>query len=116
MNSGTDLAGTDGVHHHDEAASDDARDRRDVADEIEVEFVVERRVGRVGAPDHEQRVSVCGRAHDRLGTDVGTATGLLSITNCWPSRSDNHWPMTRAVMSVPPPAANGTIRRIGRDG
>ena len=52
-----------------------ARDRRDVADEIEVEFVVERRVGRVGAPDHEQRVSVCGRAHDRLGTDVGTATG-----------------------------------------
>jgi len=46
------------VHHHNVGTSEDARDRRDVADEIEVELIVERRVGRVGAPDHEQRVAV----------------------------------------------------------
>src|SRR5262249_18101255 len=47
--------------------------RGKVADEIEVELVMERRVG--GAcvgPDHEQRVAVRRRAHDRLGADIAT--------------------------------------------
>ena len=35
------------IHHHDMGRADDARDRRDVADEIEIELVVERRVDRV---------------------------------------------------------------------
>ena len=50
--------------------ADDARDRRDVADEIEIELVVERRVDRVGERDQEQRVAVRRRAHDRLGADI----------------------------------------------
>src|SRR5215510_4008488 len=29
------------------------------------------------------------------------APGRFSITNCWPSRSDSHWPIRRAMMSVP---------------
>ena len=37
------------IHHHDIGHADDARDRRDVADEIEIELVVERRVDRVGS-------------------------------------------------------------------
>ena len=49
------------MHHHDDGTSEDARDRRNVADEIEIEFVVERRVGRMCRSDHEQRVSVGGR-------------------------------------------------------
>src|SRR5262249_617551 len=35
------------VNHQDGGTSEDARDRRNVADEIEIELVVERRVGRV---------------------------------------------------------------------
>ena len=47
MNSGTVLAGTDGLTTMTSGARHDARDRRDVADEIEIELVVERRVDRV---------------------------------------------------------------------
>jgi len=61
------------VHHHDVGISDDARDRRDVADEIEVELVVQVRVDRVEATDQEQRVAVSGRAHDRFGGDVAAS-------------------------------------------
>ena len=50
--------------------ADDARDRRDVADEIEIELVVERRVDRVRSRDQEERVAVGGRTHDRLGADI----------------------------------------------
>src|SRR5262245_4082868 len=62
------------VHDHDDAASGEGRDRRDVADKIEIEFLIERCVDRIVTPDHEQRVAVCRRVHDRLGADVGAAT------------------------------------------
>ena len=70
MNSGTRLGRNRRIYHHDVGAADDARDRRDVADEIEIELVVERRVDRVRRTDQEQRVAVRGRAHDRLGGDI----------------------------------------------
>ena len=44
------------------------------------------------------------------------APGRFSMTSCWPSRSDNHCPMSRAVMSVPPPGGNPTTKRTGRVG
>ena len=47
MNSGTVLAGTDGLTTMTIRLADDARDRRDVANEIEIELFVERRVDRV---------------------------------------------------------------------
>src|SRR6516164_5918906 len=62
------------MHHHDEGVANDARDRRDVADEIEVELFVERRVDRVVPPDHEQRVAVGRRTYNRLGADIAAAT------------------------------------------
>src|SRR5262245_64147873 len=40
----------------------------------EIEPLIERRVDRLCRTDHEQRVSVCGRAHDGLGSYVGTST------------------------------------------
>ena len=46
----------------------------DVAEEIEVELIVERRVDRVEATDQEQRVTVGRRFHDRLGTDIAGGT------------------------------------------
>jgi len=45
-----------------------------VTDEIEIELVVERRVGRVERTDQEKRVAVGRGTHDRLGTDVAAAT------------------------------------------
>ena len=30
---------------------------------------------------------------------VVPAPGRFSMTNCWPSRSDSHWPIRRAIMS-----------------
>ena len=59
-----------GMYHHDEGTADQARDRRDVANEIEIEFVVKRRIDRVRRTDQEQRVAVRSRAHDRLGGDI----------------------------------------------
>jgi hypothetical protein len=42
------------------------------------------------------------------------APGRFSITNCWASRSDSHWPIRRAMMSLPPPGGNAhRPRRIG---
>ncbi len=62
------------VHHHDVGTSEDARDRRDVADKIEIELVVKRRVGRVDNTAQEERVSVGRRTYDRLGADIAAAT------------------------------------------
>ena len=62
------------IYRHDKLCADNASDWRDIADEIVVELVVERRVGRVETTDQEKRVAVCGRAHDHLGADVAAAT------------------------------------------
>src|SRR5688572_17738926 len=37
----------------------------------------------------------------------------LSTTNCWPRYSESLFENTRAVMSLPPPGANGTMTRTG---
>jgi hypothetical protein len=62
------------VHHHDEGTSDDARHRRDVTDEIEIELVVVRRVDRVERTGQEKRVAVGRGTNDGLGADIATAT------------------------------------------
>src|SRR5262245_26653785 len=73
-----------GVHLDGKGLASNARDRRDVADEI-VPILL-------------------------------AAPGRFSMTNCWPSRSDSHCPIKRAMMSVPPAGANPTMMRTGRDG
>src|SRR5436305_5768737 len=39
-----------------------------------------------------------------------------STTICCPSFSERNWPISRATMSLAPPAANETIQRTGREG
>src|SRR5262245_22578439 len=39
--------------------------------------------------------------------------GRLSTMNCWPNLSESLWAKVRAMMSVPPPGLNGTIKRTG---
>src|SRR5262249_19864222 len=62
------------IHHHDGGHATDASDRCDIADEIEIEFVVERRIDRVRRAHQEKCVAVRWGTHDRLGADVRAAT------------------------------------------
>src|SRR5262249_61586440 len=62
------------MHRHDVRHVVQGRDRRDVADEIEIELVVERRVDRVESTGQEQRVAVGWGTHDRLGGDVAAGS------------------------------------------
>src|SRR5262245_65697945 len=59
-------------HYHYQRLAANARDRRDIAEEIEIEFVVESRIDRVGWTDQKKRVAICGRANDCLGADIAT--------------------------------------------
>src|SRR6266700_7963536 len=61
------------VYHHNVGASADARDRRNVADEIVSEVVVERPVDRVAETAQEKRVAVGRRTYNRLGTNIAAA-------------------------------------------
>src|SRR5262245_47690349 len=60
----------------------DARNRRDVTDEIEIELAVEGGVDCVRRPDQKECITISGRIHDGLGSDIGT--GARSIF-------DNKW-------------------------
>src|SRR6478736_10242273 len=61
------------IYHHDIRCAHEACDRRDVADEVEIEFIVERRIDCVRCTDEKKRMAVGRRAHDRLGGDVGAS-------------------------------------------
>jgi len=110
------LAGTDGFEHDDKRPADQPHHRGDVANEIEMEPVIECGVDRVRHADQEQRVTLCGRFRDHLGGDIGTRAWPFSMTNGWPRRSDSHWPSRRAVMSAAPPGGNPTMMRTGHVG
>src|SRR5262249_34725 len=100
-----------GVHLDGKGLASNARDRRDVADEIEIELVVEGGVDRVHESGHKEG------AFTTISVPILLAApGRFSMTNCWPSRSDSHCPIKRAMMSVPPAGANPTMMRTGRDG
>jgi hypothetical protein len=58
------------MQHNDIPHPDDARNRRNVADEIEIELAVERRVDGVRRSRQEQCISVGWRVHDCLRGDV----------------------------------------------
>src|SRR5262245_37759817 len=62
------------IDHHDLGKADNARDGRDVADKIEIELFVERRIDRVCRSDEEERVAIRGRTHDRLSADIGASS------------------------------------------
>src|SRR5205085_4145891 len=55
----------------------DAPDRCHVANKLEIELIVERRVDRVRRSDEEERVAVRRCAYDRLGRDIGVGTGPI---------------------------------------
>ena len=56
--------------HHDVGAAGDSPNRDGVADEIEFEIAVERRVTGVRKTSEQQRVAIGRRTHDHLGGNV----------------------------------------------
>src|SRR5881396_2499128 len=59
---------------------------------------------------------VCPSAEDLAAISmpiIWPAPGRLSTTNCAPSDSESFCASARAMMSVPPPAAEGTMKRTG---
>src|SRR5262245_9781543 len=56
----------------DEGVADDARDRGDVADQIEIELLVECSVDGVHRSGHKERIPVRGRVYDRLRGDIAS--------------------------------------------
>src|SRR5262245_58818085 len=62
------------VYHHDEGGADHPRDRREIADEVVAELVIERRIDRGRRSDLEKCVAIGRRTHDRLGSDFAAAT------------------------------------------
>src|SRR5262249_31300427 len=67
-----------GIHLHGKGLAMNARDRRDVADQIEIEPLIERGVDRVHRSDHQERISVQGRVHDHLSAHIaGSSWSVL---------------------------------------
>jgi hypothetical protein len=81
--------------------TNDARDRPDVADQIEIEFVIECRVDRVCRADQEECVTVGGSARDRLHTDIAAST---------PPVLDDEW----LAQPLRQPLSHQACRYVGR--
>src|SRR5262245_35114776 len=62
-----------GIYRNEVGQADDAAHWRDIADEIEVELVVEGRVDRVRCSDIQERIAVGRRTHDRLSANIAGA-------------------------------------------
>src|SRR5262249_55238905 len=104
------------IYRHDIWYADDAGDWRDVAKEIEAELIIERHIDGVRRSRQEERIAV-RRARTTASVPILLpAPGRFSMMNGWPSRSESHWPIRRAVMSLAPAGATGTIRRTGATG
>src|SRR5260221_865904 len=67
------------IDHHDIEGAANARDRRDIADEIEIELLAERRVHRVRHSDEQERIAVRRCPDDAFSADV--AAGTRSVLN-----------------------------------
>ena len=106
------------MHRHDVRHVVHGRDRRDVADEIEIELVVERRVDRVESTDQEQRVAVGRGTRDRLGGDVaaGSRTVVDDERLTEPLREPLTYQARRDVRTASGREANNDAHRPRRIG
>jgi hypothetical protein len=58
------------IDRHGKRRPDHSCDRGDIANEIELEIVVEGRVDRIICTGYEKRITVGQSAYDRLGADI----------------------------------------------
>src|SRR5262245_18347947 len=113
---GNDLGRNRWMHKNDHRDATDARDGRGIADEVEIELLVERRVYGVWEGGPKEASPFRGRLAARSWADVPAGPRRIPNHKDCPSRSESHWPINRAVISTPPPAANAATIRTGREG
>src|SRR6185437_14566692 len=65
------------IDHHHERRAANVGDRRDIAQEIETQVVIEGAIGHVRGRYVEQRVAVRRRTHHQLGGDIGCGAGSI---------------------------------------
>jgi hypothetical protein len=65
------------IHQHHKRRARDARDRRNVLDEIESELLIKCGVDRVTSTYQEECVAVCGGVYDCLGADIAARTWAI---------------------------------------
>src|SRR4051812_25974098 len=65
------------MHNHDGRLAANARNWSDVADEIEIELVVERRIDGIRRIGEQKGIAIRSRTHDCLGADVAASTGPI---------------------------------------
>ena len=58
----------------------------EVANEIEIEITVERRVDRVRRCSHQERIAIGGRSRDHLGADIATGARAI-VEDKWLTQS-----------------------------
>src|SRR5262252_1271301 len=104
------------MHRYDVRLPVNACDRRDVADEIETELVIECGVDGVPTADYEQRVAVRRCAHDRLGANIAARAWSILDDERWTEPLRQPLTIRRATMSLEPAGANATMMRTGRVG
>src|SRR5262245_9572913 len=63
------------VNYHDIWQKGESRNGRDVLDEIEIEFLIERCIDNIRRSNQEKRIAIGGRTHDRLGGDIAARAG-----------------------------------------
>jgi hypothetical protein len=106
MNSGSVLAGNDGGTTMTKGVLPIARDRRDIAYEIEIEIPVERDVHRVGRDWHQDRVAVGFGLRDVFGGEVAAGARLVL----------DHELLTEAFRQMLPGKPRNDVRRAaGRE-
>src|SRR5215471_15514643 len=134
MNSGTVLAGNEGLTSITPAVRERLATGGDVPDEIEAEVFIERCVDRVEGARHQKRMAVRRRAHDRLGGDIAAGAGAVldnerlaepfrqpladqpcnnvDVVACGEPDNDVHW--SRRIGLRPSETRNGWQRRSSR--
>jgi hypothetical protein len=71
---GNRLGWNRGMNHHDVDRAQQACDRFNITNEIEIKLGIEHRVNRVRRRDEKECVAVGGRPYDRLRADITAAT------------------------------------------
>src|SRR5215831_10371717 len=101
-----------GMNHHDVDRAQQACDRVNITNEIEIKLGIERRVNRVRRRDEKECVAVGGRPYDRLRAEIAAATRSV-LDHEWLAKALRQ-PL--ADMSAGPPGAKPTMMRTGRVG
>src|SRR5262249_61211662 len=97
------------MDHHHKRHDHNAGDRRDVADEIEVELVIERRVTSVRRGREKERMPVWSRTDDRLGGDIAVRSGPV-LDDKWLAEPLREALTDKTTCDVDPATPRGSAR------